>query len=128
MANRAREVTEQLVGAREQARRDARRRAENLTREGRYAAADVLATLRRDFSALLADMEHLERSLRADAEAAKAPAAEGGKGPASQPGGPQESAPRPTAKPPAATTKPRARKAINSKPTGNKATDKDRGH
>jgi len=128
MANRAREVTEQLISTREQARRDARRRAENLTREGRYAAADVLATLRRDFSALLADMEHLERSLRADAEAAKAPAAEGGKGPASQPGDPQESAPGPTAKPPTATTKPRARKATNSKPTGNKATDQDRGH
>ncbi|MGC8628199.1 MAG: hypothetical protein ACP5VR_11760 [Acidimicrobiales bacterium] len=82
MANLVHEAAEQLMSAREQARRDALRRAENLARQGRCAAADVLATLRRDLSAVLSEMEHLERSLRAESEAVGHNGAGGNKGPA----------------------------------------------
>ena len=114
---RAQEVAEQVLGSRDQARRDARRRAENLTRDGKHAAAEVLGTLRREFLVLLEDMEHLERTLRgANVEAPEAP------------DGPEAEKEKPVSSGRARTTRPpSSRPAGSSRPRSGKATNADAG-
>ena len=63
-AARAKQVAEQLLGSRENARTDAKHRAESLVDEGRRAAADVVSALRKEASVLFRDLEHLEEHLR----------------------------------------------------------------
>ena len=63
-AARAKQVAEQLLGSRENARADAKHRAESLVDEGRRAAADVVSALRKEASVLFRDLDHLEEHLR----------------------------------------------------------------
>jgi hypothetical protein len=116
---RAQEVAEQVLGSRDQARRDARRRADNLTREGRHAAAEVLGTIRREFLVLLEDLEHLERTLRgADGQAPEAPPAEAEKpGPSGRPRTSRPASSRPASSRPASTTRSRASKVAGAEGT-----------
>ena len=107
-AARAKQVAEQLLGARESAKEDAKQRAGSLVDEGRRAAADVISALRKEASVLFRDLDHLEEHLR------------GGKGPAPAPSVsddvPDDEAARPARK---ATT---ARAAAVKKAPAAKAT------
>ena len=102
-AARAKQVAEQLLGSRENAKGDAKHRAETLVDEGRRAAADVVNALRKEATVLFRDLEHLEEHLR------------GSKGSASagQGGG------TPTVDEPAAPSRPTsAARAASAKKTG----------
>ena len=63
-AARARQVAEQLFGAQDKAREEAVKRAEPFVEEGRRAAAEAIAAMRREAQRLLRELEHLERSVR----------------------------------------------------------------
>ena len=102
-AARAKQMAEQLLGSRENAKGDAKHRAETLVDEGRRAAADVVNALRKEATVLFRDLEHLEEHLR------------GSKGSASagQGGG------TPTVDEPAAPSRPTsAARAASAKKTG----------
>ena len=97
-AARAKQVAEQLLGSRENAKEDAKHRAETLVDEGRRAAADVVNALRKEASVLFRDLEHLEEHLRGGKGSATAPtSAEGTPGASVPP-------PRPAATAKAAAT------------------------
>ncbi len=68
-ATRAKQVAEQLLGSRENTGQDVKHRAESFFEESRYAAADVVNTLRREASVVLHDLEQLEHNLRRRQEA-----------------------------------------------------------
>ena len=74
-AARAKQVAEQLLGSRENAKEDAKHRAGTLVDEGRRAAADVVSALRKEASVLFKDLEHLEEHLRGGTAGGGAPAA-----------------------------------------------------
>jgi hypothetical protein len=124
-AARAKQVAEQLLGPREQARQEAKHRAGSFVEEGRQAAADVVSALRREASVILRDLEHLEQSLRAreadgpgTATAAPTEPERSDHLPASQTGAPKKAAKSSKAAPGKEPSKPAKKAAPQAKKAG----------
>jgi hypothetical protein len=113
-AARAKQVAEQLLTSRDKARDEAMRRGGGFVEEGRHAAADVVAALRRETSVILRDLEHLEQTLRSR---------EGGHGPGptTAAGAPELGQPAPATKRPA-TKRPATKRPAKSSGPAKSAT------